>query len=67
MIFFTNINLFITVDLAHYGVSRAKDWDSADCGYCVRSAMFLFDLQCSYSITCNGLILQNVQLKSCLL
>ena len=21
-----------SVDLAHYGVSRVKDWDSVDCG-----------------------------------
>ena len=25
-------NMISSVDLAHYGVSRAKDWVSVDCG-----------------------------------
>ena len=29
------------VDLAHYGVSRAKDWVSVDCGTMIDSAYFV--------------------------
>ena len=41
----------ISVDLARYGVSRAKDWVSVDCGtkicyfkfYCISSLEFIYD------------------------
>ena len=28
-----------SVDLAHYGVSRAKDWISVDCGGTIRNTL----------------------------
>ena len=31
MLYLTCTMIF-SVDLAHYGVSRAKDWESVDCG-----------------------------------
>ena len=31
MLYLTCITI-TSVDLAHYGVSRAKDWESVDCG-----------------------------------
>ena len=33
-----------SVDLAHYGVSRAKDWVSVDCGTIVFSVLVLVNL-----------------------
>ena len=32
-----------SVDLAHYGVSRAKDWVSVDCGSMCTYLLFLFN------------------------
>ena len=42
-----------SVDLARYGVSRAKDWVSVNCGrsYCIRSGISMGDYRTSWKLT----------------
>ena len=47
-------NTITSVDLAHYGVPRAKDWVSVDCGtmfdrFCDFSASAIEQINCSTS------------------
>ena len=45
-----------SVDLAHYGVSRAKDWVSVDCG---TKAVF-----CKKNTTSVNIYMMNISIKS---
>ena len=38
---FVNCTMISSVDLAHYGVSRAKDWVSVNRGTCTRNISYL--------------------------